>query len=369
MIVDEIQKPVAVNTKKKRTIALWIIFSLVFVLLILPFGISVCIYEQNFGVRYAVYQPHSFTLEDFPGLERNACNFESNQGQQLAGWLYRTEGTSPKAVVVVAHGLGVGGHEPYMDCIHFFARNGYLVFAYDVTGNGGSEGDSIRGLSQGVIDLDYAIRHLQTNAQTKELPILLFGHSWGGYSVCNVLNYHPEVKAVVALCGFNRSSDLIRAEGEKIIGPAISLLMPYVSFYEYLKFGDYASSTAMDGFANTDAGIFIVHSQDDSKVPQQYGYDIYFDTYGQDDRFTFVHYTNKGHTYVYASEAFEAYRAAFNDTFSQWTQTLPEDLSQAQFAQQKADYLNEHLDRTVWCDRLDPELFASILTFFDAHLE
>lgn len=357
------------KTKKKRITALWIIISLVFVLLILPFGISVYIYEQNFGVRYSVYQPHSFTLEDFPGLERSPSNFITKQGHQLAGWLYRMGDTTPKGIVVVAHGLGVGGHEPYMDCIHFFAENGYLVFAYDVTGNGGSEGDSIRGLSQGVIDLDYAIRHLQSTEETKSLPILLFGHSWGGYSVCNVLNYHPEVRAVVALCGFNCSSDLIRAEGEKIAGSAISLLMPYVSFYEYLKFGDYASSTAMDGFANTDAGIFIVHSQDDTKVPQQYGYDIYIDTYGQDERFTFVHYTNKGHSYVYASDAFETYRTTFNDTFARWAQTLPNDLTDAQFAQRKADYLNEHLDRAIWCDRLDEDLFAKILAFYDTHLE
>lgn len=34
-------------------------------------------------------------------------------------------------------------------------------------------------------------------------------------SVCSVLTYHPEVKAVIECSGFNSSSDLFEKEGKK----------------------------------------------------------------------------------------------------------------------------------------------------------
>ena len=48
---------------------------------------------------------------------------------------------------------------PFIDC---FTENGYYVFAYDAQGNDGSEGKSISGLPQGIIDLDNAISYAKS---------------------------------------------------------------------------------------------------------------------------------------------------------------------------------------------------------------
>ena len=48
-----------------------------------------------------------------------------------------------------------------MDVADYLSSNGYLVFAYDATGNDESEGDAVNGLPQGIIDLDYAIRFIK----------------------------------------------------------------------------------------------------------------------------------------------------------------------------------------------------------------
>ena len=81
-------------------------------------------------------------------------------------------------------------------------------------------------------DLEQAIAYVKTDARLKEYPTCLFGHSWGGYSVANVLNFYPEIKAVVSCSGFNRSSDLIEAQGREMVGSVIDILLPYVRLYE-----------------------------------------------------------------------------------------------------------------------------------------
>ena len=204
----------------------------------------------------------------------------------------------PKGVVIMAHGIGGGGHNPYMISANYFTENGYYVFAYDATGNDNSEGSSVRGLPQGVIDLDHAITYVEQSAEFAGLPVLLFGHSWGGYCVTSVLNEHPEVTAVCSVSGFNESLDLIQAQGKQMIGPAIYLMLPYLNLYEKIKFGKYSSQTGMDGFADSEAAVMIVHSTDDNTVPIQYGYDIYYDKYSADSDFEFVKYDDMGHNRI-----------------------------------------------------------------------
>lgn len=258
--------------------------------------LTVVTYNGYFGKRFETDEALAYSVSDFQGLRVQECSFSSNNGQILAGYKYSKEDQEDiKGVVVLAHGIGVGGQNSYMDAAYRFASGGYLVFAYDATGNDKSEGDSVEGLPQGVIDLDYALRYVKQDDEYKDLPIVLFGHSWGGYSVGNVLNCHPDVEAAVIVAGFDRSYDMIESQGESIMGPFINIFMPYISLYERLKFGEYAAYSALDGFENSDAGIMIIHSRDDYVVPIEYGYDKFYDVYGDNSRFSFIKYDDRGH--------------------------------------------------------------------------
>ncbi len=280
--------------KKKSFKALIAILISIVVLAALWIGISLGLYTMYFGRRFETNTAFMNHVEAFEGLERTRYEFASDKGQTIVGYLY-SSGTEQKAIIVLAHGYGAGGHNSYLPTIYYFAQNGFFVFAYDATGNDESDGKAIGGVPQGVIDLDYAISFVEESGNFPDLPIGLFGHSWGGYSVSNVLTYHPEVEAVIECSGPNSSSDLVEGGGTKIIGPVVKGLMPVIKVYERAKYGDYATNNALIGFASTDAEIMVVHSSDDNIVPIEYGYDIYYDAFKDDPRFTFIRLDGKGH--------------------------------------------------------------------------
>ena len=276
---------------RKPTVIISISFLLLFALWVL---ISIGLYKVYFGGRFESRKSSMRYVQEFEGLERTRYEFASDKGQTIVGYMY-SSGTDQKGIILFSHGYGAGGHNSYMACINYLAQNGYYVFAYDATGNDESGGNGIGGVPQGVIDLNYAISFVEDSGNFPSMPIGLFGHSWGGYSVCNALTYHPEIEAVIECSGPCSSSDLVEGGGVKAVGPVVHILMPVIKIYERAKFGEYATNSGLDGFAATDAEIMVIHSDDDDVVPIEYGYDIYYEYYHDDPRFTFIRLTGKGH--------------------------------------------------------------------------
>ncbi len=356
------------KVKKKKIFV--IVFCILAVLFIAgDWALSIMIYNENFNKRFESYEPFMLYIDDFDGLQCTQYKFASDKGQTLTGYLY-SSGKNQRGIIVMAHGLGGGGHNSYMNCANYFAHQGYYVFAYDATGNDESGGEGVGGLPQGVIDLDHAISFVEESGNFPDLPIGLFGHSWGGYSVCSVLTYRPEMKAVIACSGFNSSSDMFEAEGKKQAGNGIYVIMPFVKLHERIKYGNYASNTAMDGFAATTAAVMIVHSFDDNTVPIEYGCDIYYETYKDDPRFRFIRFEDKGHNDVYNDMT---YINELDEMLDKWLETLDYDYHAAEnrerFEADKADYLHNHLDRDKWCNTLNLELFENFVDFYDETLK
>lgn len=350
--------------KKKLIIILSCVLTalILIIFLIAPFTISAVLYDSIFGKRYETSDNYRFYLNDFEGLQADRYEFKSDDKQTIVGYRYYVGNEKPSGVVIIAHGFGGGGHNSYMDVAYYFAQNGYNVFAYDATGNDESGGKSVKGLQQGVIDLGYAIDFVKGIDELKDLPIMLFGHSWGGYSVCTVLNFHPEVKAVASISGFNNASDLILAQGLGMVGGAINVFMPYVNSIDNIRFGKYAKATAMGGFEKSQAGVCIVHSQDDTVVPIQYGYDMYYSKYAGSPRFKFIKYEDKGHGAILSSYEWHDYNNEFNERANEYFE------GREPTQEEVADYIKTNLDREKYCDSLDKELMGSIVEFFNSYI-
>lgn len=128
--------------------------------------------HENFNIRSGSYEPLMLSTEDFDELQCKEYFFASDKGQKLAGYLYRV-GNNQHGIVVMAHGFGGGGHNSYMDVANYFVMNGYFVFVYDATGCDKSEGEGVGGVSQGVIDLDYAISFVEDHNAIPELTKMI----------------------------------------------------------------------------------------------------------------------------------------------------------------------------------------------------
>lgn len=331
---------------------LGVILFVVFVI-ILP-CITMNIYNKTFGERCEVREYEAYKAEQFENLELQPCSFNSNKGLRLSAYKYSKKGITPKGVFVFVHGL-CGGHRNYLDVCNYFASNGYLVFTYDATGNGESEGTKVGGFAQGLADLDYALNFVKEQPEYKGLPIFLMGHSWGGYCVGNILNFHPDVKAVVSVSGFDTSAALLRQYSEVHMGKAVTLLMPYVSLYERICWGKYATVSACQGFANSKAKVMIIHSTDDPTVFTENGYGRYYEKFASDDRFVFKLYNDRGHTFPVNSDKSRAYRLAYREKYFKAVEEGGEAAGK--------EYLDTYTDRTG-CMELDEALMTEILELF-----
>lgn len=290
--------------EKKKAILLTSVLALLLILVIALYIVAVSIYDGSFCYRYMTSEKNAFSISDFPAMERERHTFTSNKKQTLVGYLYKNPdaSVSPKGMIVFAHGLGAGGQCGYLDIFDIMVQAGYTVFAYDATANDESEGEIVGGLPQGYIDLDHALRYVKSLDAAKDLPLLLLGYSWGGLSVTNVLNYHPDVTAVVSLAGWNKSMDLIDYRGTQMVGGVAKLLLPFGALHEYFLYGGYASSTSLKGLANSDCGVMIVHGEKDTTIPIGYGYEAYYEKYSADERFIFKKYDDRTHDLLHTAD-------------------------------------------------------------------
>ena len=166
----------------------WILITIVSMAALLFLLAWLCLYAA-FGVRCEGDPSLKyFTHEDFDDLDAQPVSFPSDKGQMLRGAVYTCRWVQPTALVIFAHGMG-GGHLSYTNEIHTIAKAGFAVLAYDNTGTMASEGKSLGSFYQAVKDLRAALVFVQGNERLSRYKIVLVGHSWGGYTVCQALAF------------------------------------------------------------------------------------------------------------------------------------------------------------------------------------
>ncbi len=325
---------------------------------IMPLSAAI-IYEAIFARRYSTADWVEFSLSDYPSVRVEGFDFYL-ENTRLAGFKYsREDMAQPKALVIMAHGLGGGGHNVYFPFIDCLTEAGYLVFAYDAPGNDASEG-KIGGLPRGIAAMDAAIEAAKSDADCENLPILLFGHSWGAYSAAAVLNLHPEIAAAAIISGFDESEDMLRFYASSYVGPLAGVSLPYVKLYERIKFGRLSELSGLEGLKASNAEILIAHSLDDGTVPVSCGYEEYLAEFSEDERFCFLEFTSEGHNRILYSAAADAavdklnadYRAYVEANGGEHTEEL------------KLAFMDENPSKLT-CFQPDEDLMGAVLAVFE----
>lgn len=231
--------------------------------------ISMVIVMVIYNGQFPRYERHDTTItaglryedlkEQYP---RSLVSFKSGNNR-LQGYVYGSN--QEQGLIVIAHGLG-GGADSYLSQITYFVDKGWRVFAYDVTGSFDSEGDTTKGFPQALIDLDAALTFISSQSEFNNLPTLLFGHSWGGYAVANVLHYDHEIAGIVSVSGTNSAMDMVLEQGNSMMGNFIYIQYPYLWLYQRAMFGKVADFNAVDAINQSDVSVLIVHGTEDESV-------------------------------------------------------------------------------------------------------
>ncbi|MDR1143848.1 MAG: lysophospholipase [Spirochaetaceae bacterium] len=215
-----------------------------------------------FGRVKAPESNTSFRQEDYPGDDRGMARFRSGKNT-LQGYLYGTGNT--KALVVISHGIGSGAAD-YMAETIWFVNHGYRVFTYDGTGSHASEGRGTTGMAQSKIDLDAALRYIEKTGGLKDLPVLLYGHSWGGYAAAAILAADHPITASVSVAGYNTPGGIVYETAQKLTGPLAPLIYPAIRLNNFFRFGREANAAAVPAINASRTPILIIHGTGDRTI-------------------------------------------------------------------------------------------------------
>ena len=315
------------------------------------------VYDKMFGHHFTTFEPMYFSDKDFPKLEKERHEFLSINKKRLIGYVYKQKSKQNKGIFVFCHGYGGGGHHCYLDLINCICKQGYLVFAYDASSCDESEGDNIKGFTQGMLDADQALTYVESLKKYSKLPLYLMGHSWGAYSASTTLGWHKRVKGLIAMSGFNSATTIFKANGVRYAGEQANDFMVYVDTYEKLLFGSICERTAIESFKESKAKIVIVHSEDDSTVPIEAGFKLYKKAFRGDKRIKFVKFKDQGHGTVYYTKEGKAYFDQVNSEYERFVKKeKPEE-------EAKLAYIKEHIDRKIYNNLVDEKLIKKLISY------
>lgn len=348
---------------KKKALKITLISLAAFILL---FSIGSMIFVKNlYDKQFPRLDKPEFSrylrYSDVDGYDRTRVEFESGKNT-LTGYIYG-EGNE-KGLVVIVHGLGYGA-EAYLAETLYFVDHGWSVLSFDCTGTHESEGESTVGLPQSVIDLDAALTYIESNDTLNDLSLMLYGHSWGGYSVTAILNYDHDITAVTSISGFNSPMELLSEAAKDMMGSFAYVEYPFEWAYQTMLFGSIAKITAVDGINSTDTAVMIIHGDEDEAIAYNGASIIAHQSEITNPKVTYKTCSaenHNGHNNLFVSEAASRYimekNEEYKELFDSYNQSIPDDI--------KAEFY-EGVDK-FQINELDANFMNEINRFFEKQL-
>lgn len=247
-----------------------------------------------------------FTHEDFGDMDARPVAIPSDRGQLLRGAVYTCPAAEPAGLVIFAHGMG-GGHLSYMTELHTLARAGFAALAYDNTGTMSSEGKSLGSFYQAARDLRAALAFARGEGKWPPDKIVLAGHSWGGYAVCQTLAREEEnVAGAVAFSPPDSPAAAICDSMRELLGVPMGWLRPALAAASIAAGGWDARHGSAAALARTErVPVLLLHGDADTSVRLQNS-PLSRAAVREKDNITAVLYPGRGHN-VYQTAESERY--------------------------------------------------------------
>lgn len=255
-------------TKRKGRIQLKKMAILLLILLICYVAFSLIGSVIAFRVIFHRSDSASIVLEltyadvDQALYPRMAVRFPQGD-HMLQGYFYKTE--NDHGTIVIVHGFS-GGADSHLAETLYFIDHGWSVFCFDGTGCRESDGDSTIGLTQMKLDLMAALKYL--NSERPDSPLVLYGHSMGGYAAAAVLDNFPEVRAAVCISAFNSPVETMYYHARQRVGVLADVEYPFLRLWNYFLFGAESDETAVSAINSANAPVLLIYGSEDEIIPE-----------------------------------------------------------------------------------------------------
>lgn len=250
-----------------------------------------------------------FSAGDFPGLHRREYSFKSKKGHTVRGWFYHyLKKYRTDSIIVFDHGLAPW-HKSYMREIEKLCSQGYVVYTFDHTGCGDSEGENVMGLCGSVCDLDDCLNALKKIKGISSCKIMVVGHSRGGYSTLNIPALHPEVDKIVAISAFTS----LRTMQKEVTPFVLALFRRHILELERKHNPEYVDLCAIKTLSSCDTPALIIHSKDDSTVSCKKNFSKLKKALSHRSNTEFLLLSDRNHNPTFTKKAVEYKKAFFKD--------------------------------------------------------
>lgn len=254
------------NTVKK---VFFILLTVVISFVLISMLTSVIVFSLLFGridvsLNVASLSYSSIDEEKYP---RNIVRFNSD-GNELCGYIYGLDNSQKCGVVIVGNGIGSDA-DSHLPEIMYFVDHNWCVFTFDSTGVFNSSGDGIKGLSQSKIDMISAIEYVKNDSDLLDLPIVLYGHSVGGYAAAASLEKETDISAAVCISGFDSPTQMMKYKAKRYVGILADIEYPFMCLHNWFVFGEDSDTSAINAINSTDIPVMLVEGSEDSIVPDK----------------------------------------------------------------------------------------------------
>lgn len=244
--------------------ALIVLLSIILLYISFILLLVVIIENKKFNKRINVKEYiKNIDYTNYKDLKRDNYSFNSSNNK-LNGYKYYCDNTSNKIMIFV-NGYNTTTQN-YISEINFFASLGYIVYCFDNTGTGQSEGKKFGGVPQAIIDLKYCLEEVVKQHPNNKITIV--GHSMGGYAASNIINVLDinVVNKIIAISPFNNIVDVVYDNIKKNLGKNLFLYKTMHKIYLKIKYKKYASFNTFDTLKYTNIKTLIIHGEEDKTV-------------------------------------------------------------------------------------------------------
>lgn len=205
-----------------------------------------------------------FTADDYKGLKATPLSFKNRKGVTLNGFTYERKDALTNAVIVFFHGHAAG-HLAYTTFINdLVTKTRYKVLTFDYMGCDLSEGKKMPNMTQALSDGHDFLAYIKTLDDYKDKPLILIGHSWGGYVASNLYPLNKD-KKIIKVVSINGLTDI--ALMFKKMARAPFMFIPLYNTLTSFRYGKLAFKTTRKSIKDTPVPHLFIHGEKDDSVP------------------------------------------------------------------------------------------------------